>query len=446
MVVMKFGGSSVANAERIKHVASIVRSYADRRPIVVLSAMGDTTDHLLEAADMAVNGEVAIARIEALHRETADILGVDFAPVQELLEELDTLLTGISLLKELTKRTRDYLVSFGERLSVRLTAAYLNKLGTPAQFYDAWDVGFVTDSNFMAAELLEECWQLIPQALDDYKSGRVQEIPVVTGFIAKDRKGYITTLGRGGSDLTATMLGAALGCDEVQRWKDVNGILTADPRIVPDARTVPEVTYEEAAELAYFGAQVLHPRSMVPCRKTGTLVRVKNSYNIDFPGSIIVNDHAGPVGPVRAITAVKDVMLLDIVSTRMIGASGFMAHIFNQFLKWDISIDVIATSEVSISLTVNNKGDLSDLLADMQGLATTELKRGKAIITVICDADKATSILADGFAALVKEGINVQMISKGASKVNISMICDDSEADLVVRTLHEAYFPAQDKV
>ena len=442
MVVMKFGGSSVANAERIKHVASIVKSYADRKPIVVLSAMGDTTDHLLEAADIAVKGEVAISRIEALHKETADILGVDFAPIQELLEELDTLLTGISLLKELTKRTRDYLVSFGERLSVRLAAAYLNKTGTPARFYDAWDVGFVTDSNFMAAELLEETWSLIPQVLGPYKSGKDNAIPVVTGFIAKDKKGYITTLGRGGSDLTATMLGAALGAEEVQTWKDVNGILTADPRIVPNARTVPEVTYEEAAELAYFGAQVLHPRSMVPCRKTGTPVRVKNSYNIESEGSIIVNEHTTAVGPVRAITAVKDVTLLDIVSTRMIGASGFMAHIFNQFLKWDISIDVIATSEVSISLTVNNKGDLSGLLADMQGLATTECKRNKAIVTVICDADEATSILADGFAALVKKDINVEMISKGASKVNISMICDDDEADLVVRTLHDAYFPA----
>ena len=442
MVVMKFGGSSVANAERIKHVASIVKSYADRKPIVVLSAMGDTTDHLLEAADMAVKGEVAMSRIEALHKETADILGVDFAPIQELLEELDTLLTGISLLKELTKRTRDYLVSFGERLSVRLAAAYLNKTGTPARFYDAWDVGFVTDSNFMAAELLEETWTLIPQALGGYKSGKDNAIPVVTGFIAKDKKGYITTLGRGGSDLTATMLGAALGAEEVQTWKDVNGILTADPRIVPSARTVPEVTYEEAAELAYFGAQVLHPRSMVPCRKTGTPVRVKNSYNIESEGSIIVNEHTTAVGPVRAITAVKDVTLLDIVSTRMIGASGFMAHIFNQFLKWDISIDVIATSEVSISLTVNNKGDLSGLLSDMQGLATTECKQNKAIVTVICDADKATSILADGFAALVKKDINVEMISKGASKVNISMICDDDEADLVVRTLHDAYFPA----
>ena len=345
------------------------------------------------------------------------------------------------MLKELTKRTRDYLVSFGERLSVRLAAAYLNKTGTEAQYYDAWDVGFISDSNFMSAELLDSVWDLIPKAFESYKTGVSKAIPIVTGFIAKDKNGYITTLGRGGSDLTATMLGAAMRVEEVQTWKDVDGILTTDPRIVPEAKTVSEVTYEEAAEMAYFGAQVLHPRSMVPCKKVGIPVRVKNSYNIDSPGSIIVDEHTGPVSAVRAITAVKGVTLLDIVSTRMIGASGFMAHIFNQFLKWDISIDVIATSEVSISLTINNKGDLTGLLEDMQKVAATECKRGKSIITVICDTTQASSILADGFAALVKKNINVQMISKGASKVNISMICDDSEADLVVKTLHEAYFP-----
>lgn len=440
MLVMKFGGSSVANAERIKHVASIIQSYAEKRPVVVLSAMGDTTDHLLGAADKAVGGNVDMARIESLHRDTAGQLGVPFGALEPLMQELGTLLTGISMLRELTKRTRDYLVSFGERLSVRLAAAYLTKIGVSARFYDAWDAGFVSDSNFMSAELLEEAWEAIPAALAGYMDGTQNEIPVVTGFIAKDRNGYITTLGRGGSDLTATMLGAALGADEVQTWKDVDGILTGDPRVVPAARTVPEVTYEEAAELAYFGAQVLHPRSMVPCRRTGTPVRVKNSYNIGFPGSVIVERHAGPVPAVRAITAVKHVTLIDIVSTRMMGASGFLAHIFNQFLKWNISIDVIATSEVSVSLTVNTKSDISGLLEDISRVAATECRTGKAIVTVICDTARSSSILADGFSALARKGINVQMISKGASKVNISMICDDSEADTVVRTLHGAYF------
>ena len=440
MVVMKFGGSSVANAERIKHVASIIKSYYNEKPVVVLSAMGDTTDHLLEAADSAVKGTVDLARIERLHKETAKTLDVPFENLSPLLEELNTLLTGISMLKELTKRTRDYLVSFGERLSVRMAAAYLNKIGIPARAYDAWDVGFVSDSNFMSAELLEDVWENIPLALKEYKNGSQKEIPVVTGFIAKDKNGYITTLGRGGSDLTATMLGAALAASEVQTWKDVDGILTTDPRIVACARTVPEVTYEEAAELAYFGSQVLHPRSMVPCRRTGTPVRVKNSYNIEFPGSIILEKHKMQVSAVRAITAVKHVTLIDIVSTRMMGASGFLAHIFNQFLKWNISIDVIATSEVSVSLTVNTNSDLSGLLEDINRVAATECKTDKAIITVICDTARSSSIIADGFAALAQEGINVQMISKGASKVNISMICDDSEADDVVRVLHKAYF------
>ena len=174
MIVMKFGGSSVANAERIKHVSSIIQSYVEDRPIVVLSAMGDTTDHLLEAADLAVNGTVDIAGVEALHKETAEILDIPYDDAQELLEELKTLLTGISMLRELTKRTRDYLVSFGERLSVRMAAAYLNKIGVPAKFYDAWDVGFVSDSNFMSAELLDEVWQTIPAALKDYKEGELR--------------------------------------------------------------------------------------------------------------------------------------------------------------------------------------------------------------------------------------------------------------------------------
>lgn len=440
MVVMKFGGSSVANAERIRHVATIIQAYAEKRPLVVLSAMGDTTDHLLEAADMAVNGKVDISGVEALHYKTVEELEIDKAMVTDLLDELKTLLTGISMLRELTKRTRDYLVSFGERLSVRIASAYLNKIGIQAKFYDAWDAGIFSDSNFMAAELLDSVWQTIPKALEAYKSGASKEIPVVTGFIAKDENGYITTLGRGGSDLTATMLGAALGADEIQTWKDVDGILTTDPRIVKEARSVPEVTYEEASELAYFGAQVLHPRSMVPCRKTGTPVRVKNSYNIQSPGSIIVEKHSSKPSPVRAITAVKGVTLIDIVSTRMLGAAGYLAHIFNQFLKWNVSVDVVATSEVSVSLTVKTKQNLDGLIADISRVADVKVKSGKAIVTIICDVEHSSSILAAGFSALAKENINVQMISQGASKVNFSMICDESETNKVVQVLHKALF------
>ena len=440
MIVMKFGGSSVANAERIRHVASIIKAYQDKRPVVVLSAMGDTTDHLLEAADKAVLGEVDVAGVAKLHEETAAELGIKIETIQALLTELKQLLTGISMLKEISKRSRDYLVSFGERMSVRMMAAFLESQGIPAKFYDAWDIGIVSDSNYMSAELLEEVWDNIPQHLSAYKNAENDEIPIVTGFIAKDKKGNITTLGRGGSDLTATMIGAAMRAEEVQTWKDVDGILTTDPRVVKEAKPVPEVTYEEAQELAMFGAQVLHPRSMLPVRKTGTPVRVKNSYNITSPGSIIVEKHTGKVPPVCAITTVKHITVIDIVSSRMLGAAGFLAHIFNNFLKWNISIDVIATSEVSVSLTVNTKTDLTGLISDLEQASQVTVKKDKAIVTIICDAAHSSSILASGFKALEEAGINVQMISQGASKVNISMIVDDDEADKAVKVLHTAFF------
>lgn len=440
MIVMKFGGSSVANAERIKHVANIIKAYQEKRPVVVLSAMGDTTDHLLEAADKAVEGVVDVAGVAKLHEDTAAELGVDIKTIRALLDELKQLLTGISMLKEISKRSRDYLVSFGERMSVRMMAAYLEKEGIPAQFYDAWDIGIVSDSNYMSAELLDEVWENIPSYLNAYKNGLSNSIPIVTGFIAKTKAGNITTLGRGGSDLTATMIGAAMQAEEVQTWKDVDGIMTTDPRVVKNARTVPEVTYEEAQELAMFGAQVLHPRSMLPVRKSKTPVRVKNSYNIQSPGSVIVENHTGKVPPVCAITTVKHITLIDIVSSRMLGAAGFLAHVFNNFLKWNISIDVIATSEVSVSLTVNTKNSLDGLIEDLKQASDVTVRTGKAIVTIICDAAHSSAILASGFKALADEGINVQMISQGASKVNISMIVDESEAEKTVKILHNAYF------
>lgn len=189
-----------------------------------------------------------------------------------------------------------------------------------------------------------------------------------------------------------------------------------------------------------FGSQVLHPRSMVPCRKTGTTVRVKNSYNIKSEGTVIVEKHSGAVPRVTAITSVKNVNLIDIQSNNMFGACGFLAHVFNQFLKWNVSVDVIATSEVSVSLTVNGKSDLGGLIEDLKKASDVTVKKDKAIVTVICDAAHSSSILADAFAALAKEKINVQMISQGASKVNISFLVDNSQAGEVVQVLHAALF------
>jgi aspartate kinase len=442
MIAMKFGGSSVANADRIRHVAGIVKAHLNRKPVVVLSAMGDTTDHLLEAGELALkHGVVSMDKIEDLHYKTITTLELGdkaLRAVHPLLAELRNLLTGISLIRELTGRTRDYLVSFGERLSVRIAAAYFETLGVKARAVDAWDVGFLSDSGFTRAELAPESWKLIPaKLLAPAEEGLLQ---VVTGFIAKDGNGNITTLGRGGSDLSVTMIGAACGAEEVQVWKDVDGILTADPRIVKNAKPVETVTYEAASELAYYGAQVLHPRAMQPCMKTGTPVLVKNSYNPDAPGTRIVKSLDRKVTPLQAITSRKNVTLVDIVSSRMLGQYGFLAEVFSCFAKYGLSVDMVATSEVSISLTLDAVQDLTALKKDLSRIASVEVKTGKAIVTIIGNVRRSSEILARAFKVCELIGVQVQMISQGASKVNISFIVDDKEAADVVKGLHSDFF------
>jgi len=446
MIVMKFGGSSVADASRLRHVAEIVKTQLDKKPVLVLSAMGDTTDHLLEAGNTALkNGKVEIAQVEKLHLATIKNLKLtNQKEVGDLLEELSRLLSGIALIRELSPRTKDYLVSFGERLSVRIAAAFLKSIGMNARAFDAWDLGFISNSNYTSAELLKESWDLIPAKVLPLIKGNV--LPVVTGFLAKDEKGSITTLGRGGSDLSATMIAAACKAEEAQVWKDVDGILTADPRIVKTARPVQNVTYDEAAELAYFGAQVLHPRAMQPCMKTGTPVLVKNSYNIDAPGTKIEQTLTSKKSPpVRAITSKHKVTLVDIVSTRMLGQYGFLSEVFAVFAKHNISIDMVATSEVSVSLTLDTSYDLSEVKKELSKIASIDIKAEKAIISIIGNVKRSSEILARAFRICQLIGVTVQMISQGASKVNISFIVNDNESEEVVKSLHLDFFDALEK-
>ena len=442
MIVMKFGGSSVADASRLRHAADIVKTQITKKPALVLSAMGDTTDHLLEAGDTALKeGRVQIKAVEKLHQDTIKALKLpEQKEIASLFDELARLLSGIALIGELTPRTKDYLVSFGERLSVRIAAAYLKSTGMNARAFDAWELGFISNSNYTKAELLKESWDLIPEKILPLIKGNV--LPVITGFLAKDDKGIITTLGRGGSDLTAKMIAAACRAEEVQVWKDVDGILTADPRIVENARPVQNVTYEEAAELAYFGAQVLHPRAMQPCMKTGTPVLVKNSYNIDAPGTRI--EHAIPKKspPVRAITSKQHVTLIDIVSSRMLGQYGFLAEVFSIFSRHNISVDMVATSEVSVSLTLDAAYDLADVKKELGKIASVEIKTEKAIVSIIGNVKRSSEILARAFRICQLIGVSVQMVSQGASKVNISFIVNNMEAAEVVKAIHLDFFSA----
>jgi aspartate kinase len=317
-------------------------------------------------------------------------------------------------------------------------AAYLRTQKIKARAIDAWDVGFISDSSFGAAELRPESWIRIPTSLSTVIAEG--NLPVITGFIAKDKDGNITTLGRGGSDLSATMIAAACKAREVQVWKDVDGILTADPRLVKDARPVEKVTYDEAAELAYFGAQVLHPRTMLPCMKTGIPVLVKNTFNPKAPGTRI---EAGPdknAPLIRAITSKQNVILFDIVSTRMLGQPGFLEQVFSEFAKNEISIDMVATSEVSVSLTLDAEHDLTVVKQELSRYAEVEIKKGRGIVTIIGNVQRSSEILREVFGICDDAKVKVQMVSQGASKVNISFIVNDDEAPELVKALHNFFF------
>jgi len=367
------------------------------------------------------------------------------------LDELEQLLKGIAMMKELTLRTRDYLVSFGECMSTRIFAALLNKIGVKARQYDAFEIGFITTDDFTNADILEATYPAVAKRLHgDWINDPA--IPIVTGFLGKGwRSGAITTLGRGGSDLTATTIGKALGLREIQVWKDVDGVLTCDPNIHPKAKPVPYLTFDEAAELAYFGAQVLHPQSMRPAREGDIPVRVKNSYNRRAPGTLITKARDMSESILTSIVLKSNITMLDIVSTRMLGQYGFLAKVFSIFEDLGISVDCVATSEVSISLTldpsklwscelVQQKNELDDVIEELEKIVVVHLLQNRSIISLIGNVERSSLILEKAFNVLRRNGVNVQMISQGASKVNISLVVHDSEAKQCVQALHSAFF------
>lgn len=443
---MKFGGSSLANYERIDHVAHLIKDQIAagyRTRAVVCSAMGKTTNSLLAAGDFALEGRVNVDAIRTLHTGVLKEFAMNANVVKEvtlLLDECEDMLNGVRLIQELSPKSLDQLVSYGERCSVRIVAARLNQIGVPAQAFDAWDVGICTDSEFGDAKLL------LPASTEAIRAAfeRVDAavVAVVTGFIGHDPKKRVTTLGRGGSDLTATALGAALRVDEIQVWKDVDGILTSDPRMVPNAIPVSDVSYEEAAELAYFGAQVLHPIAMQPAMKANVPVRVKNSYNPSATGTIIRNVKETK-SLVTAITFKQNIKLMDIHSTQMLGAYGFLAKVFGEFEKRKLSVDVLASSEVSISLTLDKKqreSEIQGLIADLASCADVKLSDNKSILTLIADVQRSSEVLATVFRVFSSQGINVEMMSQGASKVNISFILSGDDLEPAVLQLHKCFF------
>jgi len=446
-VTMKFGGSSLANADRILHVTNLIKdqiALGYRPRAVVCSAMGKTTNALLSAGDYALEGKVNIDAIRTLHSAALDEFDISDnvrEEVMDLLKECEDMLNGVRLIQELSPKSLDQLVSYGERCSVRIVAARLNQIGVPAQAFDSWDVGILTDSNFGDARLLPTSEEAIRNTFANRIDPDV--VAVVTGFIGQDPEGKITTLGRGGSDLSATAIGAACGLDEIQVWKDVDGILSADPRLVENAIPVDDVSYDEASELAYFGAQVLHPIAMQPAMKHDVPVRVKNSYNPEAKGTVI-QKRVGPAPRlVTAITCKRNIQLLDIESTQMLGAYGFLSNVFKDLEQHRLSVDVLASSEVSVSLTLDKKQDtekIREAVFELSKYSTVRVKEDRAILTLITDVERSSEVLATAFRVFYTQNIQVEMMSQGASKVNISFVVKNDQIEGAILSLHQCFF------
>ena len=469
---MKFGGSSLADADRIHHVTALIKDQiaAGYRPrAVICSAMGKTTNSLLSAGDFALEGRVNIDAIRTLHNAALDEFDLNDdvrAEVTALLDECEDLLNGVKLIQELSPKSLDQLVSYGERCSVRIVAARLNQIGVPAQAFDSWDIGMLTDSNFGDAKLLPEAEEAIRKSFNERLDPDV--VAVVTGFIGHDPNGKITTLGRGGSDLSATAIGAFCELDEIQVWKDVDGILSTDPRVVKQAVPVEDVSYDEASELAYFGAQVLHPIAMQPAMKFDVPVRVKNSYNPSAKGTVI-SKRDGPAPrlvsnslafrfffismktevtnfvniQVTAITCKRGIQLLDIESTQMLGAYGFLANVFKDLEQNKLSVDVLASSEVSVSLTFDKKQkeeNIHEAVEKLSEYANVKVKQDRAILTLITDVERSSEVLATAFRVFDKRNIKVEMMSQGASKVNISFVLKNEQIEDAIKHLHQCFF------
>ncbi|XP_058092948.1 aspartokinase 2, chloroplastic-like [Magnolia sinica] len=459
--VMKFDGSSVASAKRMREVAELILSIPKERPVIVLSAMEKTTNRLRWAGEKAIDCGASnvsnideLRSIKELHLKTIDELGVDRSTISPLLDELEQGLKGIAIMKEMTRRSKDYLVSFGECMSTRIFAAYLNKIGVKARQYDAYDIGFITTDAFTNADILEATYPAVAERLHgDWISDPA--IPVVTGSLGKGQKSCaVTTLGKGGSDLTATAIGKALGLREIQVWKYGDGFLTCNPNIYPHAEPVPYLTFDEVAELAYFGVQVLHPRSMRPAREADIPVRVKNFCNPKAPGTLITRDRDISKIVLTSIAVKRSVTVLDIKSTRAVGQNDFFKKVFSIFEKLGISVDEVATSEVSILLTLDPSklfrresiqqqasiGLLDRAVEELKKIAEVNHIQRRSIISLIGNVQHSPQTLNKVFSVLTDEGISFQKINQGSSKVNISLIVNDSETEQCVRALHSTFF------
>ena len=452
-LVMKFGGTSVEDATAIARTAGIVEGRRKRgyQPIVVVSAMAKVTDQLLLAAAAAARGDrgeaLAItARLRARHKVTATELNTNPAWLDAEFDALEEVVRGLAAVGELTPRISDMIVSYGERLSSRMIGEYFAErvtdgVGMNGVHVDARSC-IVTDDQHTRAvpddALIEQ--RLKVHVLPHADAGRTV---VMGGFIGATESGVTTTLGRGGSDFTGALVGGGVNAEAIEIWTDVDGIMTTDPRICPDALRVRSISFEEAAELAYFGAKVLHPATILPAVKKNIPVLVLNSRNPENEGTRIQAVAPPCASPIKSIAAKKRLTIVDVVASRMLMTHGYLKAIFDIFDKHKCAVDMVSTSEVSVSLTVDSNEALPAIAADLGQLADVKYEGRKALVCLVGEDVRGHAGMAARLFGAIRH-INVRMISQGASEINMSFMIDEDDVDEAVRSLHAEFFKNPD--
>jgi len=435
MIVMKFGGTSVGLPERFAVALRLVDEARPRDPVVVVSALSDVTNMLVEFCRAGRGRRELAGRVGERHRAFAADTGTDPGAITALLDAWNAHVEPyLRRRTPLAGAERDGVLAFGERFSAALFAAGLRARGVEAVALLAGDAGLVTDDRFGAAHPLPESAEAMRAGL-----ARRPPVPVVTGFLGRTVDGRTTTLGRGGSDYTAALVGAALGAEEIQIWTDTSGMLSADPRNVPEARPVPALSFAEASELAYFGARVLHPKTLLPAMERGIPVRVLNTARPGDPGSRVTASPAPASGAwqAKSIASKKGITAVTIVSTRMLLAHGFLARVFEVFGRHHVVVDLVTTSEVSISVTVDDTSRLDAAIAELEAIGRVEVRGGLAVVAIVGEgAPRQIGLAGHVFTQLGGAGVPIEMISQGASRVNLSFVVPEEDADRAVRLLH----------
>ena len=452
MIVLKFGGTSVGNAAMMDRTLDVVARVLDQAPVLVSSAMTKMTDLLLSICKHAARGESEAAfaqfkQLEDHHRQTAaELLAGDSpaaraelaactATLDAYFAELGSIVRGLTLIREVSLRSQDAVVSFGERLSTLLLSHKARLKGLSVDLVDARST-VKTDENFGSANLLKDETNAACRAVFKPKKNH---LIVTQGFIGSTEKGVTTTLGRGGSDYSATIIGAALGASSVEIWTDVDGIMTTDPRIIAHAKVLPEISYAEAAELSYFGAKVIHPSTIQPAVDLGIPVWVKNTKNPSAVGTVITpTGPAGVSGP-QAIAAKKNISVITVKSTRMINAFGFLRRIFEVFDAHKVSVDLVATSEVSVSITIEDATHLKAIRRDLEAFAEVDVEDHQAIICLVGrDLWKDGAFMVKVFTAL--KDLPVRLVTMGSSDINLSLVVPQSQLETAIHKLHDSLF------